>query len=332
MRHEMHQNKVHTKTRLQHLYLCLCLSSLLLLVTLYEYNSRAATRESSVPNTSELIDNPQILQIIFHPRKANRTSPPDQAQDLDIVLEDGSKTGCRIYTSDKNAPSIIYFHGNGEILEDHDNIAPMYLRQGLNLAVIEYRGYGWSEGTPLLSSFLSDSNTSFTAVREWFRTNQYSDDIFVMGRSLGSACAIDVALQNKEDIQGLIIESGFAETLPLAKTLGVDLEALGIKEEQAFNNNRKIEQFDKPTFILHGQNDLLIPLWQAQRLHSSCGAKAKEMQIIPGADHNTLIQHGGIMYFQVIKQFIDKTTGSALDWRARRKAYKQAKQQQADDR
>ncbi|WP_035275860.1 alpha/beta hydrolase [Desulfogranum japonicum] len=275
-------------------------------------------------NTTEIADNPQILQVIFSPRKAVQTSPPPHAQDLDITLEDGIKTACRIFTAEKQAPTIIFFHGNGEIIEDYDDIAPMYLEQGLNFAVVEYRGYGWSGGTPLLSSFLADSNTSFCTVKKWLQEKEYSDAIFVMGRSLGSACAIDVAIQQKENIQGLIIESGFAETLPLAKVLGLDLESMGLKEGETFNNGGKIEQFDKPTFILHGQYDQLIPMWQAERLHAACGARAKELQIVPGADHNSLILNGGVIYFQVIKQFIDKTIGATLDWRAKRKAYKQA--------
>ncbi|MCW5210856.1 alpha/beta hydrolase, partial [Desulfobulbus sp. N3] len=78
----------------------------------------------------------------------------------------------------------------------------------------------------------------------------------------------------------------------------------------------------KPTFLLHGQRDTLIPLWQAEKLHADSGARVKELQVVPGADHNSLISIGGKYYFMAIQQFIEKTTGDS-DWRNRRKRFKQ---------
>ena len=74
--------------------------------------------------------------------------------------------------------------------------------------------------------------------------------------------------------------------------------------------------------MLHGQVDQLIPLWQAEELHAMCDARTKELQVIPGADHNSLIAIGGVLYFQAIKNFIDKVTDAVPDWREKRKAFK----------
>ena len=77
----------------------------------------------------------------------------------------------------------------------------------------------------------------------------------------------------------------------------------------------------KPTLIIHGQRDSLIELHQAECLNAACGAKSKELQFVPGADHNSVIAIGGMVYFQTIKRFIDKSTG-ADDWRKRRRQQK----------
>jgi alpha-beta hydrolase superfamily lysophospholipase len=159
-------------------------------------------------------------------------------------------------------------------------------------------------------------------LQRWLRDHGYTGALFVMGRSLGSACAIEVAVNHSNEVSGLIIESGFAKTIPLAKVLGLDLDKMGITEEQTFNNSNKIEQFTKPTFILHGQYDQLIPLWQAETLLAASGAKSKELQIVPGADHNSLIAVGGTHYFQAIKIFVEKAAGTAPDWRERRRQFK----------
>ncbi len=280
-------------------------------------------------NMEALMDNPQVLQLLFHPRNEPKSPLPKDSVDIATTVGDGVLVGCRAYTASKKAPIILFYHGNGEIVADYDEIGGMYQEQGINFAVAEFRGYGWSEGTPLVSTFLSDANQVFDQLKQWFIDNEYIGDLFVMGRSLGSACAIDIAVNKAEELTGMIIESGFAQTLPLAKTLGLDLEAFGVQEEQTFNNDGKITAFEKPTLILHGQYDQLIPVWQAERLHAQCGGKKQELQIVPGADHNSLITVAGVLYFQTIKKWIDKVCGNVPDWRERRRAFKKAQQEAA---
>jgi fermentation-respiration switch protein FrsA (DUF1100 family) len=115
----------------------------------------------------------------------------------------------------------------------------------------------------------------------------------------------------------------------LAETLGLGemLKDLTVTEEQTFNNADKISTVTKPTFLLHGQTDTLLPLWQAEKLHAECGARNKELQVVPGADHNALIAVGGKQYFLAISRFVRQVTG-ADDWRRRRKQFKEAQQGQ----
>lgn len=291
--------------------------------------SSTASAEASEPPilknqslSQHIMDRPEITQLIFHPVKTPKNAPPAGAIDLEVPVADGVTIACRLHSHAVGSPTLIFFHGNGEIIPDYDQIGSEYVREGLNFLVAEYRGYGWSTGTPLTSALLPDSNVVFLHMQEWLRDHGYIGALFVMGRSLGSASAIDVAINHSDAIAGLIIESGFAKTLPLAKMLGVDLAAMGIGEEQSFNNGGKIAKFDKPTFILHGQYDQLIPLWQAETLQAECGARSKEFQIVPGADHNSLIAVAGPLYFQAIRKFIEKAAGLAPDWRERRRLFK----------
>lgn len=105
---------------------------------------------------------------------------------------------------------------------------------------------------------------------------------------------------------GLIIESGIAQTLPLLRIIGLDVEALGIDEADGFGNLEKIARVQKPTYILHAQHDQIIPITLAEGLQSLCGARSKEFQMIPGADHNNILALTGKLYFQAIKQFLKR--------------------------
>lgn len=267
------------------------------------------------------MDRPEILQILFHPRSEPKSPAPAQSRDIDIAVASDAVIGCRLFTAAKEAPTILFFHGNGEIVQDYNEIGPLYAGQGLNFLVTDYRGYGWSTGRPSVSALLGDAHILYREFNRWLPEHGYTGKLFIMGRSLGSACAIEIAAAYNKDINGLIIESGFAESMPLAETLGLDPAAMGLTEEDGFNNAQKIASVTKPTFILHGLRDTLIPVWQAEKLHAACAARSKELQVIPGAEHNTMIAVGGALYFQAIKRYIDQVTGEN-DWRSRRKRLK----------
>jgi alpha-beta hydrolase superfamily lysophospholipase len=270
------------------------------------------------------LDCPEFLSHIFYPQSEPVTPLPPGAKDISFEMEPGVQIGCRFYLTDQAAPSILYFHGNGETVGDHDSIGPQYNEVGINLLVTDYRGYGWSSGQPSVTTMFSDGRILFQETVKWLREQGYTGALFLMGRSLGSACAIDLAAKFSDEIKGLIIESGFADTLPLARSLGLDVDKYDIDEKECFNNSAKIALVTKPTFILHAARDEMIPAVEAEKLQSFCGAKNKEFQVVPGADHNSIMAVAGRLYFQAIKQFIDKITG-ASSWRKNRKAAKQNK-------
>ena len=276
--------------------------------------------------TQNPLDTLEARQHLFYPRTSTKTDPPAGAVNIDVEVEPGITIGCRLFTADKKSPTILFFHGNGEIVSDYDDIGPMYVQHNINLLVIDFRGYGWSDGIPSASSLLADSRVLYEKLKQYLADNGYSPLLFIMGRSLGSASAIEIASVYNDEIKGLIIESGFAETLPLARTLGINPTVLSnLSEEQTFNNGGKISSVTSPTFLLHGQLDTLIPLWQAEKLHAECGARSKELQVVPGADHNSLIAVGGMYYFQAIQQFVDRVSGTT-DWRKQRRRFKENNQ------
>jgi fermentation-respiration switch protein FrsA (DUF1100 family) len=156
---------------------------------------------------------------------------------------------------------------------------------------------------------MKDTHVVFRYVLGWLMAQNRTGPLVIMGRSLGSACAIELAASNEDDISGLIVESGFAHTVPLLSCLGVDTQALGITEEDGLKNNEKIARFSKPTLFIHAQHDQFIPVTSAELLQVQCAARSKEFQVVPGADHNTIMMQTGKRYFESIKQFTNKIEG-----------------------
>ncbi|MCK4839947.1 MAG: alpha/beta hydrolase [Desulfobulbaceae bacterium] len=251
------------------------------------------------------LDKPEVVELLFHPERMARNQAPVGCTDHDIPVEEGVTVAARFHLpAEKDGANIIFFHGNGELVSDYDDAGPLYVEQGVGFVVVDYRGYGWSGGEPSVTSMISDSYKIFDYVRGHLAAEGRTGHLVVMGRSLGCVSALELAACRHKDLAGVVIESGFANTCPLLSSLGVDVAALGITEETGFNNLRKIKDFTKPIMILHAQNDQIIPVTEAADLHAECAAASKELQVIPGADHNNILQITGGMYYEVLSRFV----------------------------
>lgn len=269
------------------------------------------------------LDKPPVLDCLFHPRPEENSNESDNRYDIDVEVNVDVTLGCRLFLISPEAPTIILFHGNGETVSDYDDIARLYWNVGINLFVATYRGYGRSTGTPNVARMLRDSLyvvENFSKITSEFNL---TGPIFIMGRSLGSAAAIEICHNSQEIIKGLIIESGFADTIFLLNQLGIDTSAQQTTESEGFGNIEKIAEIKLPTLILHGSADTIIPVAQAEKLQAFSGARAKKFFVIPGADHNGMITCGGEHYFSTIKGFMNEVTGENT-WREKRRKHRKS--------
>lgn len=250
-----------------------------------------------------IMDTPMLLRYLFFPQQ-DFTPSPQNSFDLMIPVEKERETtvSCRFYMEHKDWPSILYFHGNGEVVSDYDDIAPLYHREKLNLVVADYRGYGASSGRPTFANLIKDAHIVLKTIREELSAREYPDNLFLMGRSMGSIAALELARHSPEVLKGLIIESGFVCATRLVKHLrlpaaGLNLDVL---EEECVEKAREITL---PSLIIHGQYDNLVPLREAQDLLIYLGSSQKELLVIPGADHNNIMFMDEQQYFEALKQF-----------------------------
>ena len=190
------------------------------------------------------LDNPLITSMLFYPR-ADRPGSSHIAGAFDgsIPVEDGVSLGYRFYVHQADAPVILYFHGNGEIASDYDGIARLFFEIGTSLLVVDYRGYGWSTGSPLASTLLSDAEAVVPALPSVLSNAKVGDvPVFLMGRSLGSAPAVHLAYTFPDRFKGLIIESGFADIPSVMRRLGIQPEMFSLPEQvlAPIGNARKL--------------------------------------------------------------------------------------------
>jgi alpha-beta hydrolase superfamily lysophospholipase len=254
------------------------------------------------------LDQPFLLQFIFYPRK-DFTPCPRNGFDLSVWVGNGASISCRFYMGHHEWPWILFFHGNGEVVSDYDEISPLYHQKKINLVVADYRGYGASTGVPTLTDLAQDAHTVFKEVREELSRRNLRKDLWVMGRSLGSISALELAYHHQEEIKGLIIESGFPSVVRIMFHLGIPTQGMGLEKIDQGCLER-IKKIFLPTLIIHGEQDSLVPLENAKDIYQHLGTQEKELLVIPSATHNDIMLVGFKEYYNTLQQFIEKTDRS----------------------
>lgn len=273
---------------------------------LTEINTLPSGGNQMTDNTKKnlsALDKPEILQFLFHPRPDyGVTKDTEITKNIQIPVEKEVVIGSKFHHAGHKNPTILFFHGNGEIASDYDDLAPFYLKMGINFFAVDYRGYGASTGSPSVKDMIDDSHKIFKFVKDYLKKNNYEGPLVIMGRSLGSASALELVSSYGDEINGLIIESGFAHAIPLLKLLGVNPGALTISEEEGFDHLSKIKTFVKPTLIIHAEGDHIIPFSDGKALYESSPAEQKFFLNIPGANHNTILSVGLSNYMDEVKK------------------------------
>lgn len=127
-----------------------------------------------------------------------------------------------------------------------------------------------------------------------------------MGRSLGSAPAIEVAYHYQQQLKGLIVESGFASGRNQFRRIGVN--ALFDEDAIGFGNDLKIKEVTIPTLIIHGLEDMIIPASEGHALLKMSGSTKKSSFFVPHAGHNDLMAEAMDEYMSAVQEFCESAS------------------------
>lgn len=247
-----------------------------------------------------IFDAPEFSRNLFFPR-ADTGRPPPGARDVTIAVAPSVTLHARIHAAPNATASVLLFHGNGEIVADYDDAAAAFHSVGATLAVVDFRGYGQSTGTPSLRAIIADTPVVLDALEGQLRMREVP--LVVMGRSLGSACAAAAAGLGDARIAGLIVESGFTDLHALVKRRGLPVPPqFSSADLTDFDPLPKLARFRGPLLVLHGERDVLIAPLEGQAAYDAATAAARRLVLIPGRGHNDVSHHP--LYFQAIEQLI----------------------------
>jgi pimeloyl-ACP methyl ester carboxylesterase len=244
------------------------------------------------------LDDTRISNILFHPRKEEWGYTP--AGIPTVTVSGQNHIGGCLHLHPTSEILLIFFHGNGEIAADYDDIASYFTSCGVSFWIVDYRGYGRSSGSPAYPFMFEDAEAVLNDISRLEQTvGRTFGRVLVMGRSLGSASALYLASRHAQQLDGLLLDSPYADGLKLIYRLS---GVLVRKEDIAgfVDNIDYMRTVTLPTLIIHGTIDQIIPLSDARALIDACGNSGKKLVEIEGAGHNDLMFRSGMIYWESI--------------------------------
>ena len=192
-------------------------------------------------------------------------------------------------------PALIFFHGNGELIDflPADFVEPR--RWGMGVLLVEYPGYGRSSGAP------SERTISevVLAAYDWTQAEGTLDShrIIAYGRSLGGGAA--AILASKRPTVALLLESTFTSVRSFAH--GFWLPEFVVLDP--FDTLSVVNTYRKPVLVLHGKYDRVVPVHHAEELAQA--SRHSELELIPCGHNDCPLAWSRIRSFLVAHGIIE---------------------------
>ena len=227
--------------------------------------------------------------------------------DLHIPVKgDGFLHAWWIPSADPHARTILYFHGNGGVLEREANHEVLLFRQtGANLLMVDYRGYGHS--SPLHASGVTTGEDARAAM-QYLKQERHiaSSDIVIFGWSIGSGVATQLAVY-EPDAGGLILLSPITSVDDVVDSNWVYGDVLRptqwFRHDNDMANKDKIGSIAMPVLIICGTVDTIAPPWMARELYARAN-EPKTIQWTEGAGHDDVMVTRDGVFLRAIVGFL----------------------------
>jgi uncharacterized protein len=197
----------------------------------------------------------------------------------------------------RQTPGLLWFYGNGENIAAIWPIIREFRPPHAAVLVLDYPGYGASEGKATEAGMYEAADLAYEALRR--RPGVDPARIYVYGRSLGSAAATHVA--STRDVAGLILESPFTSAKGMAARHYRFVPRALVRLR--LDNIGRMPSIRSPTLIFHGTADMLVPMRMGQEV-AAAAAGAVEVVMIEGAGHNDTYDGGGKRYRDKLAAFV----------------------------
>lgn len=216
------------------------------------------------------------------------------AEDRWLTASDGTRLNAWWFPKPDARFATVFLHGNAGNVTHRIDHALAVRDAGSAFLVVDYRGYGKSQGQPSERGLCQDADPAYA---ELLRLGYGPERIIVQGESLGTAIAVDLAM--RKECAGVILESPLMSAGSMA---GSVLPFLGPLVVRGYDTYSKISRVHSPLMVIHGDKDEIVPLSQGKAVFDAAN-EPKQFWSVSGAHHNDLLEVAGAEYVVRLRDF-----------------------------
>lgn len=203
--------------------------------------------------------------------------------ELNFLTQDGYKLNGLLFKAKQTEGLIFYLHGSNDGLDTWGKVAPFYNNLNYDIFILDYRGYGKSEGKvssePQLSS---DIQMVYDNLKKIYPESK----IIVIGQSIGTGPAAILTANNNP--KALILQAPYYSLPDWISNIAPDIDTSSMKYQ--FKTYEFLQKIKAPVTVFHGDADDAIYIGSSKKL-SSFFKKDDRLFILKGEGHNNFINN-----------------------------------------
>lgn len=238
--------------------------------------------------------------MVFFPSSRLVATPSDWGLDYRSAVfdtEDGVELNGWFIPRESSRRVLLFFHGNAGNISHRGESVSIFHELGLNVFIIDYRGYGASKGKPSEAGIYRDARAAWRYLTAELGFGP--ENIIVFGRSLGGVVAAQLAAEANPS--ALILESSFSSAKDVARaTMPVISRLLVLRFD--LDAASHVSRAQCPVLILHSRDDEIIPYALGRKLFEVAPEPKRFVDLMGG--HNQAFLLSQPAYEQALGDFI----------------------------
>jgi uncharacterized protein len=217
-----------------------------------------------------------------------------QVSEARLDAPDGARLVVWTIPAAGDAPTVLYFTGNGGGLANRAERIRRFASAGYGVFMPAYRGYAGSSGSPSQPALIADAVLAYDHLRA---SGLSPDKIVIYGESLGTGVACQTAVRRQ--MAAVILEAPFSSMIDAA-SFHYPYYPVRWLLSDAYDSLSIIGRINAPLLIIHGARDQIVPMQLGRKLFDAA-SEPKQFVTLPDAGHNDGFSFGA---FDHIRRFL----------------------------
>lgn len=239
--------------------------------------------------------------IVFVPSRQLWRTPADAGlpyEEIFLRAADGVRLhGWWVPSPDERRGTVLFLHGNAGNISDRIDTLEMLHGWGFDSLIVDYRGYGKSEGRPSEKGTYRDADAAWRFLIDEKEVNPA--EVILFGRSLGAAVAAYLA--SRVQPGGVVLESGFSSLPDLAATFYRHFP-VRLLARSRYPTIERVGRIRAPVLVAHSAEDDLIPFSHAERIFAAAQEPKFFLEMV--GTHGDCVSATGVSYERAVRGFL----------------------------